>query len=419
MLSFSVWVNGRPVEEFSAAFCIAPDENAARQQCTASPAIAYTLKGVDSLRLAVSGGPTPDAALHFVEIRGRLQGVLWRKANATEGFLTWQLEEHSGEKLEQYLAKAVMPAFAAATNEAALRSVGRGLYNVLFPTDASAARQAFEAFVQSYPRLMAAPAAGFVAPSIYVRVVAPSLSSELMVPIGLMWVNDAFVGFSFRVELPLPAQSYRAASACVSRWVMALPPENSDKPLTDALAVFANRIEGAQGWKERGAAVHRRMEDVRAWLADGKTDQEPLAFFVTSHHHQDRIYFKEAESIFSAEIEHRFARPSIAVLNGCGTGGPGATDFVEELNKRGVAAVIATSTEVTGHMAGRFLVCLTNAVDATATAGDTPLSQAYLAALHCLRAEAPQGGTPYGGRALAYLLLGDGNLWLCSPRRTS
>jgi hypothetical protein len=164
--------------------------------------------------------------------------------------------------------------------------------------------------------------------------------------------------------------------------------------------------------------VYRQIGPFRQWLAETVRDSEPSAIIVTSHHDRNTVFFDSSDRVFSRQIERRFRLGSIAVLNGCGTGAPGATDIIAELNRRGVAAVIATGTEVRGEMAGWFLACFAEAVEG-ATGREPRLTELYFTAIQCLRSKRGQRAVAdYGGYALAYLLMGNAGLTLCPPRKT-
>ena len=427
-VSFSVWINGTvPVEEFSSRFCIAGDDDEARALCGNTP-ITYTLSGIDSVRLAMEGAPPPDGAIHIIEMPrpGRtpqLMGVFKRNGSPGGTWRTWRLRStDSGESIGKYLAQTVMPAFYKVSDQTALAAVGRGFYNVLFPAndpqlpDADAARADFEAFIAAYPQLTVATSAGQLAPSIFVRAVVPNL--DLYLPLGLAHVGNQFIGFSFRVESPLPVQSFLPQTGCVTRWTMALPNPPIDTALDRAVAALQGRFGTPTGWNAT-TEFYREIGKLKEWLAKQERDLDRSAIVVTSHHDKDTLFFQGNDRIFSREIERLLAPGSVAVLNGCGTGEPGATDFIAELSRRGVAAVIATGTEVQGEMAGHFLDCLAGALE-NASGHQMKMAELHFASVQCLRARSPQqvGATPYGAQALSYLLLGNANLTLCSPRRT-
>jgi hypothetical protein len=416
-VGLSIWADSRPVDQLAATLCVATDANAAQAKCPAVPEAASLLKGIDSLRVAAEGAAAfPDAALHFVEVRrSQVFGVLWRKTEP-DTFLTWPLSAGPKE-IADYVANPVLPTFFKAATGEALSRIGAAFYALLFPNepgneDAVVARKAFEQFVASAPRND--PAAklpvDFTPPSIFVRTVMPS-QPNLMVPVGLMFVADEFVGFSFRIEQPLPFQSYVAFPGCVGRWVMVLPPDPSgDADLKDARTAVAKRINGWQ-------PVDIRMKPVGDWLMKGPVS-DPLAFFVTSHHDSNTIYFEDGDPILSKNIQVQFTKPSLAVLNGCGTGGPGATDIIKELSRRGMVGVIATATQVKGEMAGSFLECLAGVMDDPRSRQGLSLGQVHFASVRCLRKMTGHfSNGPYDARALSYMLLGNGSVSLCQPAK--
>ena len=117
-------------------------------------------------------------------------------------------------------------------------------------------------------------------------------------------------------------------------------------------------------------------------------------------------------------MNRTFAKPSLAILDGCSTGAPGAVDFIRKLNQQGMASIITTSTGVTPQIAGDFLGCLAGAIRKHGTERDYYLSNAYLNTIECLKDRSMmQGGAKYGPLALTYSLLGNGNLKLCVPKK--
>ena len=428
-VTFSVWINDSvPVEEFSAHVCIAATDAEARSACGNAPAV-YTLGGIDSVRLATERGTPPDAAIHIVEVPHRRQtpqlvGVFRRKSWPEGKWQTWRLRpSDSGASIGKYLAETVMPTFYKEPDQEKLAEAGQGLYSVLFPAndpglpDADAARKVFEEFVADSRQAAGPMAAGKLPPSIFIRAVIPNL--DLFFPIGLAHVSGDFVGFSFRVETPLPVQSFQPQAACVTRWTMALPEPSGDTALDRAVKVVQDRLRTPNGWNET-TTFYRNIDALRQWLARPERDVDRTALVVTSHHDKDTLFFNDSDRLFSRQIARQLAPASLAVLNGCGTGEPGATDFIAELSRRGVAAVIATGTEVPGEMAGWFLRCLSDTLDGASSRG-TPMTMAELhfTTVQCLRGKRADqvGATDYGARALSYLLLGNTNLTLCSPRR--
>jgi len=107
--------------------------------------------------------------------------------------------------------------------------------------------------------------------------------------------------------------------------------------------------------------------------------------------------------------------PSLAIINACGTAQSGATEFVSEFNSQGVVSVIATSTEVEPEMAGKFLSVLVDLLRSNQATRNYTISTARFEAVRKLSAMPDPNGTPYGARALAFVLVGNGALTLCVP----
>ena len=101
-------------------------------------------------------------------------------------------------------------------------------------------------------------------------------------------------------------------------------------------------------------------------------------------------------------------RPSIAILAGCGTARPGATEVIRKLNGHGVSAVIATSTTVLAPMAGKFVAILISMLKDNSTDANYTIDQAKFDAVNEL-------SQTYGAPAFIFTFLGNGNLRLCTP----
>jgi hypothetical protein len=416
-VGISVWVNGNlPVDELSIPFCIATEAHAA-ESCADTRTVGFSLRGIDSLRVGAEGRKLPDASLHFLELDYEtLMGVFRRNDWPDGRYEVWSLGRSYHEVYEQ-LRDTTIPAFNKQISDEALRRHGLGLYKLLFPPETAAtARRELEAFVTPYLK----SAANSTPPSIFIRMVQQAPDQPLLVPLGLLAVKlDTGVseplGFHFRIEAPLDVQTYRPSTDCISRWVLVVPPINvQQEELKNARGRIAARLDSWSGI----VTAHEAMSTFANWIGDSQKDATPTALVVLSHHDHNQVFFSAGDSVTSDMIDHRFATPSVAVLDGCGTGSPGAIDFVRKLNESGVATVIATVTEVNAEMAGDFLDCLALQLDDNKTNADFNIWQAYFQAQACLQSRKPQypvGAGPYGARVLAYTLLGNGNLRLCLP----
>jgi hypothetical protein len=392
-LTLAIWANGKPVDDFTIRACLSRDSTA---QCTSRPSVSFS--GTDSYRFAAARSPVPDAAFHFLEMdrfTGGIVGVFHENTCADCPYVRFDVSPDSLRDFRQVLASTIIPAFQESTTDEHLLTTGGALYNLLLPPDQVEARAAFERFVTSSGPSPSPGAAD--ARSIFVRVLDPS-SDPLLLPFGLVAVGDQFLGFRFRIEQPLAIQNYLPSSQCVSSWYVAAPPDE------------VNRSSGLR-WPtllDKAVQPFPTIEELAKWM--GTVDQNPTsdaAVVLFGHHASNALYYSTPGArLTSAGLRRRFSLPAIAVLNACGSGGPGASGYVTALNGLGIPAIIATSAEVSTTMASDFMECLTNIVDSRRDG--QPISTAYFGAVSCLREQ-------YGARALMYMMLGNGSLGICEP----
>jgi hypothetical protein len=258
-------------------------------------------------------------------------------------------------------------------------------------------------------------------PSIFVRIVPTRTDPVPIVPLPMVAVEidkkPTFLGLHFRIEAPLPVQSYESADTCVSHWVALLPPEGiTDSTLLDARNRMTDIIKN---WDNK-ADIHTDIVEFGKYIGDKKSDHLATVLTMVGHHDRNTFWFLENDPLVSTAVHRSFSKPSIAILNGCGTGGPGALDFIDQFSRRGVQTVIATNTQVSGEMVGDFVNCLDTVLAKHPKPGLT-ISQAYFRAVKCLkdRNSGKVNARSYGPRVLLYTLLGNGNLKLCQPVRGS
>jgi hypothetical protein len=164
-----------------------------------------------------------------------------------------------------------------------------------------------------------------------------------------------------------------------------------------------------------------RMQDFAEWNLMQESEDEKnrgAAIVVLSHHGDDQLFFYSTQDgrddpLTPEDIKRTFAQPSVAILNGCGTGGPKGSNLVRQFNQNGFAAIIAASTEVNGYMAGAFLRIFADKLSENPNDSNFTISRAFFAALRELSQIKPQNGNSYGPRVLKFLLLGNGALRLC------
>lgn len=418
-ISLSLWANNRPIDEISVQLCVA--STSGEPSCQGIAKSQFSLKGVDSLRVASEVALYPDAAFHFLELDDqRVFGVFRRNDEPGTDYVTWPLHTSPAD-LRSYLSHWVSAFVATRSDPAELYKRGIGLYNLLFPpTDPQAeqARAAWEAFARPYFGKDAGTSK-YQPPSLFIRLLQTGPAKPLLVPLGLTAVpldnnNETFLGFFFRIESPLDIQSYHSDNTCLSRWVTVVPEPAGDDAMKKATSRIKNWIPV---WEERGSNPFDSIRVFGDWIIERKTEGAPTALVILSHHANDMIW-SASERIFSREVVRKFSEPSVVLLSGCGTGGPGAADFIRQFNLNGIESVIATSTEVDAYMAGDFLNEFAKIVDENKSNEGFNLAIAYFRTIQRLRKIKPPGSdVPYGARALEFTLLGNGNIRLCPPEK--
>ncbi len=410
-VGISFWVDGRPVDELSLSLCVAEGDSSTA--CQGTRAANFSLEGFDSLRLGseTATAHQPDAALHFLQLESeRVIGVFRRKSWPEGEFKTWPLGKQTGE-LADYFEKTMIPAFGKAVNDAQLAQRGSELYNLLFPDDSREGKEARAAF----EKMFADSRAG-APPSLFVRMLPQSSRSMLLLPLGLIAVKpdngpQEFAGFRFRIETPLSIQNYQPESACISSWAVVMPSDSGDlKEVRNSVTKHLPAL------REQAQYFYDRMSEFGTGYIGQGEEETPTALLVTSHHDRNQLSFDSQDILTSAAVRRQFKKPSVAILNGCGTGGAGAVDFIRQLNSRGVAAVIATSAEIRSAIAADFLNSLFDVIQQNKSKADFTLSQAYFETLQSL-SDKDQDGVKYGPFALTYALMGNGNLRICQPAR--
>lgn len=418
-IALVIWIDRRPIEEISFAFCVED------RPCKKVTSTTFGLGGIDSLRVSSQSGRTipPDAALHFIEFdeSDTVLGVYNRAASNHEEPKVWPLNLDASNLVSKI--NTITDRLYSAQSRTAQIRAGSALFNHLFPNTSDAAqkgREAFRTFAKEQMRKYS-PFENDDPPSIFVRLVIGDLQPPVLLPLGMVALDYDidrwdFLGSYFRIETPLINQTYEVRRGCLANWVMVGPCsriEDAQKKARTALGprIDAKEMGGESVFKVGGKTlpIIDNMNDFADWIGDEREPlQYPILLSVLSHHDKDMVYFDTQNPVYSGNIMRRFNYPSGAILNGCGTGKPGASDFIRQLNLRGVESVIATITEVKGTMAGHFLDCFAKQFEEKDGA-ELSIAEGYRRSLRCLNSQ-------YGAKALWYVLLGNGSLNVCQPK---
>jgi hypothetical protein len=440
-IAFSFWdEDDKPVTELSYSTCLS---DAAHPRCDRADTPEYSLIGVDTN----ANHRMPDAALHFVELNSDTLIGIFRCNTCGWGpydFKQWRLAGGSRWFQEQFV-QTILPGIRMAANgpdnpdptsatlrplysETTFNNAADSLYRLLFPSgDASEAETAFQDFVS---RAVAHPSPNGKAPSLFIRLLPQHADDAFVVPLGLTRVplpdgTREFLGFRFRIQTPLRLQDYSEYGACLSNWVLLMPPSNlfAGNPLILARQQFADWIDVFQA-DHVHAKLYQDVDAFKNWIATSPmkdASPENYAVMILSHHQGNSLFLdRSISSIFAPLIVKSFGSPSVAIIDACGTANPGAFEFVKDFNNHGVYSVVASSVEVDARMGGDFLAALTDAIDHNSLDQRYTLDQAVFDSIHSLRDQADGPGKSamrYGPRALVYGLLGNGEVKLCVPSK--
>jgi hypothetical protein len=428
-IALSIWADGRPVDELLFPACVVME---LEDPCTASPPTGGSLKGVDP----TGHGGLPDAALHLVELSPHsLVGVF--RCNtcgwSEDDYRTWEMDVGpawlSGRLRE--VLELIGKARDITNDETVYNRAGQALYNIVFHSaEDPPAAKAFREFVASALK----PRQGHEGPpSLFVRLL-PEASDLIAVPLGLMSVDisdsqAAYLGFLVRLETPLELQDYSRVTPRISTWALLLPPPRPRDVSKDADPAafrevhaarepFEQWVEAFRSWQPN-AIIFEDIDDYAEWI--GRGDSDSTALLILSHHDKNGLYFnadKKVPALLSTNVGRKFTAPSFAIIDGCGTVQPGASEFVRELNLHGVASVIATSAIVDPVMAGEFLRIFANLLRDHKGDLKYTVSRARFDAVRAL-SKRKSGKREYSAGALLFMLLGNGTLRVRVPPGTN
>ena len=407
-IGLAMWHNGKPVEDLTLAFCISSSGCVEE-----TPKLSSQEKKLLPLNLSLP----PAAALHFFGLGSeKVVGIFWNNEKS-EKFITWEINR-SPREFYDYFETTLIPGFNNAKTPDQWRNTGFAFFNLLFPKTNGGldGGSEFKKYVKKHIREK--PFESKDLPLLFVRFTENKEGLPFIIPLGLMAIDieggkKEFIGFHFKIEAPLRVERFLDKPKCITRWVISLPTQDEDEKLKKAYKRIGNDVIST--WKAN--AKEEFFEDIRSfgdWIEKLKADNTSTAIIVMSHHGKNVLSDSTGE-VISSNVLREFTQPSMAILNGCGTMEPGATDIIKQLNERGITTVIATSTSVDAVMAGDFLDCLGREVEVKGIEEkkEITISELFVRTLKCLYSKNPN----YRTNVLRYSLLGDGDLRLCFPKK--
>jgi hypothetical protein len=429
-VTFAIWSNTyRPLDEVSAEFCV--------DECSGTPVHVGSV-GLDSAHAASAEGEVPLAALQFVMVGGEVHGIMHRR-DAADGdeFSAWKVAS-SRDAFMRAMTSA-MSDFAVPGNTAIeRRRAADNLRMTLFPDetdDDSAAREQFDLLLQEHAS--ATPPKGSDAPAIFVRMIGVTSDDALAIPLGAYPFRDPvldeeldYLGFFYRVEAPLELQNYDPSPQCLSSWFLTYSATGDLPELGTSAAWLNKRVVDA--WPKDSYKYYPTFAaGLKDWIVtpDAEPRTDDAIVYILGHYGKsdedgEYLVIDRNDKLKASDIKRKFARSSLAILNACGTARPSSQSFIHKLNLSNVGAIIATKHEVQFQMAAQFTSCLAQQLTAPGGTAAPALSFAFFDAIACLRQVRPfdekeleelEGEPQWGSRALAYSLLGNGGLRVCTP----
>jgi hypothetical protein len=432
-VNIEIWSHdtNTPLTEATAFFCVIGADG---DQCGPKPpasAAVDTLSGVD----LAGRGTTPDAALHISERGSGLVGVF--RCNASFCPEMGQGSAWLSSKLTQTLnLLASQEAFAQSHPdqikpiESEYVTAGRAIFDdVFYSEQQDPALQTVVTEMQALVSEGKRRLAGTMTPATLFARIVPSSSELLVTPWSLMVAPSdnpqssvGPLGAVLEIESPLPLQSYLTPTSCISKWTLLVPPQRTSNPSDALSAVFAAR-DNFESWIKRfsdscSSCVNNDPSKFGNWLTANVPASGSSGVVVLSHHSTDGntdAYFMDVDADGNigpatyANVSRKFADPSFAVLDACGTGKPASSEFIHQFNRGGIYSVISTAIDVNPEMAGKFLDLFMTHLTDKSSDNDGTIGRSQWLAVRDLSKK-------FGSRAFVFSLSGNSAIKACVPQ---
>jgi len=437
-IGLSFWHKGRPLDELSIPFCIRMKDGG---PCPDKLDSTTTLGG--SVLFDVAGNTTdtqPDAALHIIELGPKnVVGVFHRSDMSSDeemgGYKVWDIIPAEGEEESESASmflkdlSNLQERFGEINNPKGRVSLGLDLVNLIFPNSrkpkSKVAMEAFRDFVAQYKQDK--PFSDENPKTIFVRMILKDKSMPGLFPLGLLNFEDntsSFIGYHFRIEIPLPKQNYNSQNNCLTNWVPVIRTRNFDANRMGVLKEAFGEINKDGRLKVNSIGkeslrithnyppvpVYYKMADFNKWIRD-EAEGDSAILVVLSHHNNESLFFDNKISIMSKHtIRKQFRNPSVAILSGCSTGKPGSSGVIRALNSHNFDSVIATNTGINGRLAGSFVNCFFKEIE---NSDSIYVGTAFSGAQRCLYNDV---NYDYDSQLLSFTFAGNPSTKICGTK---
>jgi hypothetical protein len=277
---------------------------------------------------------------------------------------------------------------------------------------------------------------GALPPTMLVRIVSGTETGKLkyasdVFPFGAMGVglrgkSDAiYLGERFALALVLTDQQFRNTTSCPANWYLSVPRKEDHQAKNDPLKQALTNLSPLLVRLRDSGVVQPQsasLDELREWLdSNGEPGERSVVLAYVGHHDDGHLYLKENDpGLIAGSIQREFDRASIAILAACNSAMTRVSSGtpIGSLARRHVDSTIATTSKISGFLAGDYLECLDTVLN---DPRQLTVGQANALATQCLWSKESSArwrhDNHYFGAALKYLLIGDPNQPLCSPRK--
>ena len=434
-LGVSIWYNGKPVDEFNLSFCVRPENGNA---CP-DPSTEASAGGTAVFDAAVPDGstlPKPDAALHILKFKdNKVYGIFsvnneQSQENGLDKYKVWLLSNDYLYFLSSLeLNQNIFVSYKNPDNwDTGFKSNANDLDEILFPKNQPDAQEAKNKLIEFVSKAGIANRKPFDPnpKTIFIRTITDQNNEPVQFPLGRFNFGNnelSYLGYHFFIITSLPNQNYETSNSCIKKVVPVMLP----KTLSEGKQIFNEIIpswfthelnkEADEKYKliinNQEFPIYTDFREFSDWMNNNDSEEDRVYLAITSHHDKGSIYFDpNSQRIVPNNLNHRFKRPSVFLLNGCSTNDKAANGILHKLNALGFDAGIITDSPISTSAAGEYLQCLYNELK-EANARQVSVKEAYWKIQKCFYPQVLLESESFSQRVLGYSFTGNGEIKIC------